>query len=168
MTLVWAKALCGFVYIANQKEIVVLNGELDEVSRWPGCDRNRLSEYAEEKNVIGSILCCHDFFSRTLRRCDLHTGAMTETVPELPAHVIALLPDGRFLGVNEKQNRLAVFDPSGTVVSRHTLAGTLTRVRCDGYRVLLLENRPPDTHSFVSDELFDVTSFHVWQLDPTE
>ena len=81
-------------------------------------------------------------------------------------YVLTVLPDGRFLGVNEKQNRLAVFDPAGTVISQHSLKGAVTHVRCDGNRICILENRSPETHGFVSEELFEATSFHVWRLDP--
>ena len=162
MTLAWAEALQCFVYIANRNEIVVLNRELEEIARWPDY---RGTQYLN-RQVVGSVLWEQDNNSRILRRYELSRGTLTETTPEVPMYVLTVLPDGRFLGVNEKQNRLAVFDPAGTVISQHSLKGAVTHVRCDGNRICILENRSPETHGFVSEELFEATSFHVWRLDP--
>ena len=61
---------------------------------------------------------------------------------------------------------MVVFDPAGTVTSQHRLKDAVTHVRCDGNRIFILENRSPETHGFVCEELFEATSFHVWRLDP--
>ena len=161
MTLAWAEALQCFVYIANRNEIVVLNRELEEVARWPDY---RGTQYLRS-NIDGAVLWDQGYPKRTLQRYDLRQGGSAETTPELPTFVHAVLPDGRFLGVNEQRNRLVVFDPAGTVISQHSLKGAVTHVRCDGNRICILENRSPQTHGFVCEELFAETSFHVWRLD---
>ncbi len=162
-TLLWAEGLQCFVYVANRTELVVLNRELEEVARWP---EYQGAEYLDERHLVGAVLWEQDYNSRVLRCHDLRQGGSTETTPELPTFVHAVLPDGRFLGVNEQQNRLVVFDPAGTVISQHSLKGTVTHVRCNGNRICILENRSPETHGFVCEELFEATSFHVWRLDP--
>ena len=161
-TLVWVESLQGFVYTANRTELVVLNRELEEVAHWPGY---RGTGYPDERHISGAVLWEQDYNSRVLRRYELREGNVTETKPEIPVHVFTALPDGRFLGVNDRQNRLTVFDRAGTVISQHSLKGTVTHVRCNGNRICILENRSPETHGFVCEELFAETSFHVWRLD---
>ncbi len=163
MTLIWVESMQCFTYIANRNGLVVLNRELEEVARLPGY---RGTQYLDERHIAGSVLWGQDYNSRVLRRYDLRRGILTETTPEIPVYVRWVLTDGRFLGVNEKQNRLTVFDPAGTVISQHSLKGTVTHVRCNGTRICILENRSPETHGFVCEELFEATSFHVWRLDP--
>lgn len=163
MELIWAESLQCFVYVANRNELAVLNRELEEIARWPGY---RGTQYLDERHIVGSVLWVQDYNSRVLRCYDLRRGALTETTPEVPVNVCAVLPDGRFLGVNEKQNRLTVFDPAGAVISQHSLKGAVTHARWGEKGVCILENRAPDTHGFVCDELFEATSFHVWRLDP--
>ena len=165
MALIWAESLQGFVYVANRNELVVLNRELEEITRWPDY---RGTQYLDERHIVGFDLWVQDYNSGVLRRYDLRQGTLTETKPEVPVNVCAVLPDGRFLGVNEKRNRLTVFDPTGTVISQHSLKGTLTHVRCGENEICVLENRSPDTHGFVCDELFEETTFHVWRLDPAD
>ncbi|MBQ1410291.1 MAG: hypothetical protein IIY94_03305 [Oscillospiraceae bacterium] len=160
--LAWVESLQRYIYVANQNELVMLNKELEEVARWKDF---RGSRYLNRK-IVGSVLWEQDHNSRVLRRYDLGSCTMTETTPEVPTHVFTVLPDGRFLGVNEKHTRLTVFDPAGTVISQHSLKDRVTHVRCDGDRICILENRSIETYGFVCEELFEQTSFHVWQLDP--
>ena len=161
-------ALKGFVYLANRNELVLLDEELRETARWGCAAYTSLSFSTHYQYVVGSVLWNCDFWKHILRLYDLRTGVCIEVPMEVPAYVKAVLPDGRFLGVNDRGNRLTIFDPAGTVISRHALEGPVTRVRCEGDRVLLLENRSPDTHGFVSEALFAMTSFHVWRLDPVK
>ena len=163
--LLWVDALKRFAYIANRHEIVLLDEELQESARWGCAENTGLTFSAHYQYVVGPILWNQHIITRVLQRYDLRTGAMTETRPEVPVFIHAVLPDGRFLGVNEGQNRLTVFDPAGTVISRHSLEGVLSRARWEGERVLILENRVPDTHGFIFGGLFEENPFHVWRLD---
>ena len=158
------EALKAFAYIANQKEIVLLDENLEEIRRWP-CPRHVLGP--QKKNIVGDTLWDQDISTRALRLYDLRTGACREITPEVPTFVRALLPDGRFLGGNERGTELTVFDATGRVISRHRAQGdgAFTKVRAEADGICILENRSPDTHGFVSDELFEQTSFHVWRLD---
>ena len=162
MELAWVESLQRFVYVAKQNELVMLNKELEEVARWKDFPGYRYLD----RHIVGSVLWEQDFNSRVLRRYDLRSFTMTETTPEVPTHVFTVLPDGRFLGANEKQTRLIVFDHAGTVISQHSLKDRATHVRCDGDRICILENRSIDTYGVVCEELFEATSFHVWRLDP--
>ena len=159
------EALNSFVYFANRDEIVVLNENLTETARWASA-RSILGP--DQKHIVGCVLWDQYFGDQILRLYDLRTGSCREIRPEIPVYVHALLPDGRFLGVNEVQNRLTVFDPTGRVISRHKALGdgAFTRVRAEEDRILILEIRAPHTHGYVSNELFEATSFHVWRLDP--
>ena len=84
---------------------------------------------------------------------------------EVAADPVRVLSDGRILGVNERQNNLYVFDGNGLVAARCAVPGKICRVVEDGGRVFVVEIRAPETHGFISDEVFDATSFHVWRLD---
>ena len=79
---------------------------------------------------------------------------------------MAILADGRIIGVNEKQNNLTVFSSTGTVVSRFTVSGEICRVISEDERTFIVEQRGPDTYGMVYGGLFDVTSTHIWRLDP--
>ena len=151
----------GFLYIAGQSELVLLNDELEETARWDGYCGGR---YPEEEQIAGNVL----WSGYDLSLYDLRTGEKRDFTLETPDYLIAMLPDGRFLGVNEKQNRLTVFDPAGRVISRHTAPrpGKFLRARVEAKRVCILEERAPETYGLVSQALFDTASLHVWRLDP--
>ena len=155
-------ALDGFLYIADRKEIVLLDNALQETARWSGF---KGSEYLDEINVVGSRLWCQDLESRKLRLHDLRSGSLTEITPEIPTCIMAVLPDGRVLGTNEKRTRLLVFDASGRVISQHSAAGSFDRVCMEPDRVCILETRAPETYGFVSEELFEAASLHLWRID---
>ena len=160
------EALNGFVYSADRKELVVLNDELEEVARWPQPANNPLESGSlrGEENPVGPILWGQGLYSRKLWRRDLRNGAATETKPEIPCYIYAVLPDGRFLGGNE-DSRFTVFDPDGTVISRHKMKGFYRSLRVEGDRVYVLETRSPNMGPLVCDELFEKTSYHLWRLD---
>ena len=100
------------------------------------------------------------------RSYDLQNGESRKTPLEIPAFVISVLPDGRILGVNEKQNKLTVFDKEGIVIARCSVPGMISRALIEDDKVYLIEIRGPDTHGFIYDALFDETSTHIWRLDP--
>ncbi len=162
-------ALKGFAYLANRCEIVLLDEGLREYARWSCLADTDCSFSSRYQYVVGPILWNQHVLNRVLRRYDLRSGAATETVPEVPAFITAVLPDGRFLGVNEGQTQLTVFDPAGSVVSRHKAhdGGVFTRVRAEAEQICVLENRVPDTHGFIFGGLFEENPFHVWRLDST-
>lgn len=159
--LVRVDACGGFLYIAKRSEIVLLNDRLKETARWGGYCGDL---YLRAEDVVGDVL----WSDYDLSLYDLRTGERQEVALEVPAYVLALLPDGRLLGVNEKQNRLTVFDPAGRVISRHTALrpGMFLRVRIDAGRICVLELRAPETGALISEELFEAASLHVWRLDP--
>ena len=97
---------------------------------------------------------------------DLRSSEIRKTALEVPANPLSVLPDGRILGVNEKQNALTVFDKEESVAARCTVPGSLRQAYTDNGRVCLAEVRGPDTHGLAYDALFDETSIHVWRLDP--
>ena len=151
----------GFLYIAKRNELVLLNDALEETARWGGYTGD---PYPKEENITGNVL----WSGYDMSLFDLCTGEKREFTLEVPDYLIAVLPDGRFLGVNEKQNRLTVFDPNGRVVSRHTAprTGEFRKVRVEAEQIYILELRAPKTYCFISQELFDTASLHVWRLDP--
>lgn len=158
--LVRVDALNGFAYISKSKEIVILDDSLAETVRWSGY---RGSPYFD---IVGTFLWQQGYRERTLQLYDLRTGELTEICLEVPAFVLSVLPDGRILGVNEKQTLLTVFDPTGRVASRCSVPGHLYSVRSETDLVYVLGNRTPDTHGFIYDELFDADSFQLWRVDP--
>lgn len=163
-TLVRVDALDGFAYASESAELVLLDDSLKETARWKGF---RDSTYLRQENVVGSFVWQQGVWDRAVRRYDLRTGMMTEICPEIPvAYVLSVLPDGRILGLNDKQTLLTVFDPVGKVVARLSVGGVLCRVRTEPERTCILEIRAPETYGFVSDELFDASSIHLWRLNP--
>ena len=165
--LLYVEALDAFLY-ANQTsgELVLLNASLKETARW---GKYQGSSYIRPEQFCGSLLWTQSLWKRkSLFLHELRDGKVSEIALETSAYVIALLPDGRILGVNEKQNMLTVFDQKGTVVSRCSLPGSILRVYAEEDRVCIREQRGPDTGGFIYGGLFDETSTHLWRLDPVQ
>lgn len=162
--LVRVEALDRFLYVQNWKELVLLDGALRETARWTAA--KNVNPYVEQNCVVGSTLWDRDL-NGTLRLYELRTGACREIKPEIPfSFLLAPLPDGRFLGLNEEMNRLTVFDPDGRVISRH---GTGKNCRyaqalAEQDRICLLEPRFAETYGLTCDELFAGSTVHAWQL----
>ena len=157
--------LHGFVYISNWREIVLLDETLAETARW-SCGTRK----AHPDSIVGSVLCERYASDDNLCLYDLRTRACTEIKPEIPALIMAVLPDGRFLGVNivgDRQSRLIVFDQTGRVISRHKAGpdGSFLRTCLSEDQVRLLEVRAPSGW-LDTDERAAATSVHVWRLDP--
>ena len=151
-----ADAVSGFVYASREtKEMVVLGEDLEEKTRWdgyPGCDFFGLEGF------VGEELWSKGDMQEPLRFWELHTGRKREIRLEIPAYVLAVLPDGRILGVNERQNTLTVFDRRGIVSARCTVPGMLIRAVQEPGRVCLVEHR--------EENPFGDETQHVWRLDP--
>ena len=164
-TLVPVEALNGFAYIAeNRQQIVLLDETLTETACWD-CDKSLLYFYRE--NIVGTTLWKQSPFDEKLRLYDLRNGACKEIKPEIPTLVRFVLPDGRFLGENEKGNQVTVFDPSGRVVSRHKAqkSGRFIAAHGEGDRPCLLEIRSPDAYGLLGGESDAAETYHVWRLD---
>ena len=163
--LVYVAELNGFVYnTSDGQEIVLLDEALEEVERWR-CDKAVFS--LDSAHITGSILWDQWYQDKSLHLLDLRTGACREIIPEIPVFVTSLLPDGRFLGVNDSMEQLTIFDSRGQVISRHKAQslGRFSRICWEAGRVLLLERRIPKV-PFICEELFAGFSVHVWRLDP--
>ena len=162
----YAEALDSFVYVQrDKKELVVLDARLEETAcrvGWPG------SYYLREEQFCGSIVYEQFPNKGAFRLVDLRSGGANGIRLEVPAFCIRLLPDGRILGWNEKQNVLTVFDREGAVISRCRVPGLFTCVLVDNDCVCLAELRGPDTGALVYGALFDETETHVWRLDPAK
>ena len=145
-------------------ELVVLNESMDEKQCIEGYNG---SYYFKEDQLFGSILWEGDIWNnRYMSFYDLQSGESRKTTLEIPAYPILVLPDGRILGINEKLNKMTVFDKEGIVVARCSVPGMICRAFLENGNVYLVEVRGPDTHGLVYGALFDETSTHVWRLDP--
>lgn len=148
----------------SANELVLLDETLCEMQTFEGFTG---SYYFNENQLCGSILWEGDSWNhRFVTLYDLQNKTERKINLEIQAYPIAVLQDGRILGINEKQNVLTVFDPAGNVAARCTVPGKLSMGVLNDGRVCLTEVRGPDTHGYVCDELFDETSVHVWRLDP--
>lgn len=141
-------------------ELVVLDNSLEEVRRMPDSGFSCVSEFH------GNCLWNLYYSPPSIRFLDLSDGSVHSTPLEIPVFPTNVLPDGRILGVNGKQDRLTVFDQNGTMVSRCSVPGTLCFSFISGGEVFLAEMRGLDKYGWLCDELFDEASAHVWRLDP--
>ena len=162
--MVYAEGLNAFlVYRQSESELILLSESLEEIRRIDGLDK---SLYSSGKNLCGKFLWFEDFRNRrnVIIYC-LEDGTVRKTTLEVEAYPDRVLSDVRILGVNERQNNLYVFDGNGLVAARCAVPGKICRVVEDRERVCAVEIRAPETHGFISDEVFDATSVHVWRLD---
>lgn len=154
-------AVDGFIYSAmDTGDLVVLDVTLHEVARWHGYPYQPYIDHA----ICGSRICAAKIPGEFII-LDLRNGKISSVHPEVPAYPIAVLSDGRILGLNDKENRLTVFDDDGSVISRHTVPGTLRLFTSeDKSRVLLSEWRSTEDITFYCEESLDASSMHVWEL----
>ena len=154
-------AIDGFIYSAmGTGDLIVLDADLREVARWRGFPYKPYTSHT----ICGSVIC-DTTISGEFILLDLRNGKISRVHPEVPAHPIAVLSDGRILGRNDNGNRLTVFDEGGKVTSRHTVPGALQYFAVeDQGRVLLSEWRSSEDITFYCEESLDASSMHVWQL----
>lgn len=163
--LVAVEALGAFVYDAMfKKELVLLDGALQEIARWPQRGRTVVPS---DKSICGAVLWYDSYFSdpRAVELYDLKTGGYETLRLEVPALLLKRLEDGRMLGINEKQTLMTVFDPDGKVAARCHV-GPIGGVWQEADRTCVVELRGPDSYGLVSPETLDAMSVHVWRLDP--
>lgn len=161
--LVYVKARDAFLYASRRQELILLDAALEETARMSGW---RGSPYIFENQICEDLV--YECFPRNgaFPLIDLRSGQRSERKLEIPAFAVSLLPDGRILGMNERQNSLIVFDREGTVTARCRVPGLISRVLTEEGRVCIAEIRGPDTGGLVYDALFDEMTTHVWRLDP--
>ena len=154
-------AIDGYIYSSmDTGDLVVLDADLREVARWRGFPYKPYISHA----ICGSVIC-DTTISGEFILLDLRNGKISRVHPEVPAHPIAVLSDGRILGRNDNGNRLTVFDEGGKVTSRHTVPGALQYFAVENQgRVLLSEWRSTEDITFYCEESLDASSMHVWQL----
>ena len=160
--LTYVKTINEFIYYKRSaKELVFLDENLHETRRLYGYEWGL---YLTDDHFCDNYHW-YDSNLRSVYICDLRDGSVQKVSLEIPVYLMAILADGRIIGVNEKQNNLTVFSSTGTVVSRFTVSGEICRVISESERVLIVEQCGPDTYGMVYGALFDETSTHIWRLD---
>lgn len=160
--LTYVQSISTFIYYKRSaKELVFLDENLHETRRLYGYEWGL---YLTDDHFCGNYHW-YDSDLRSVYISDLRDGSVRKVSLEIPVYLMAILADGRIIGVNEKQNILTVFSSSGTVVSRFTVSGEICRVISENERTFIVEQRGPDTYGMVYGGLFDVTSTHIWRLD---
>lgn len=147
----------------SKKEIVLITEKLEDKMCFGGCESN--CRFTEEK-LCGSLLWEAVIPQyRSVRFFDLSNGEEHIVDLETKAIPISVVSDGRIFGVNEKGNKLTVFDSQGNAAASFGSPGDFRSVFEYGGAVFIEEMRGPDTHGFVYKELFDETTSHILRLD---
>ena len=162
--LAYSKDLKRFVYCERiTKDLVLLNDELEETARWPNYKGDA---FFRENNFCGRLLWEQRYYDmRSVYLHDLLDGTVRKVPLEVPVYVRSVLPDGRILGVNEKQSILTVLNGEGIVVSRCTVPGMIQCILPEMNGVFIGELRLPKNDFVTSGALFDEAETHVWRLD---
>ena len=165
--LAYSKDLKRFVYCERiTKDLVLLNDELEETARWPNYKGDA---FFRENNLCGRLLWEQRYYDmRSVYLHDLLDGTVRKVPLEVPVYVLSVLPDGRILGVNEKQSILTVLNGEGIVVSRCTVPGEIRCVLPETNGIWIGELRLPKNDFVTSGALFDEAETHVWRLDPAK
>lgn len=165
--LAYSKELKRFVYCERiTKDLVLLNDELEETARWPNYKGDA---FFRENNFCGRLLWEQRYYDmRSVYLHDLLDGTVRKVPLEVPVYVRSVLPDGRILGVNEKQSILTVLNGEGIVVSRCTVPGMIQCILPEMNGVFIGELRLPKNDFVTSGALFDEAETHVWRLDPAK
>ena len=165
--LAYSKDLMRFVYCERiTKDLVLLNDELEETARWPNYKGDA---FFRENNFCGRLLWEQRYYDmRSVYLHDLLDGTVRKVPLEVPVYVRSVLPDGRILGVNEKQSILTVLNGEGIVVSRCTVPGMIQCILPEMNGVFIGEERPLSADFSAPGALFDKAETHVWRLDPAK
>ncbi|MBR0199040.1 MAG: hypothetical protein IJQ42_02595 [Oscillospiraceae bacterium] len=165
--LAYSKDLKRFVYCERiTKDLVLLNDELEETARWPNYKGDA---FFRLENLCGRLLWEQRYYDKkSVYLHDLLDGTVRKVPLEVPVYVLSVLPDGRILGVNEKQSILTVLNGEGIVVSRCTVPGEIRCVLSETNGVWIGELRLPKNDFVTSGALFDEAETHVWRLDPAK
>ena len=165
--LAYSKELKRFVYCERiTKDLVLLNDELEETARWPNYKGDA---FFRENNLCGRLLWEQRYYDmRSVYLHDLLDGTVRKVPLEVPVYVRSVLPDGRILGVNEKQSILTVLNGEGIVVSRCTVPGMIQCILPEMNGVFIGEERPLSADFSAPGALFDEAETHVWRLDPAK
>ncbi len=165
--LAYSKELKRFVYCERiTKDLVLLNDELEEAARWPNYKGDA---FFRENNFCGRLLWEQRYYDmRSVYLHDLLDGTVRKVPLEVPVYVRSVLPDGRILGVNEKQSILTVLNGEGIVVSRCTVPGMIQCILPEMNGVFIGEERPLSADFSAPGALFDKAETHVWRLDPAK
>ena len=165
--LAYSKDLKRFVYCERiTKDLVLLNDELEEAARWPNYKGDA---FFRENNFCGRLLWEQRYYDmRSVYLHDLLDGTVRKVPLEVPVYVRSVLPDGRILGVNEKQSILTVLNGEGIVVSRCTVPGMIQCILPEMNGVFIGEERPLSADFSAPGALFDKAETHVWRLDPAK
>lgn len=163
--LAYSKDLKRFVYCERiTKDLVLLNDELEETARWPNYKGDA---FFRVENLCGRLLWEQRYYDKkSVYLHDLLDGTFRKVPLEVPAYVLFVLPDGRILGMNEKQSILTVFNGEGIVASRCSVPGEIRCVLPEADDVWIGELRMPVNDFVTSDAVFDAAETHVWRLDP--
>ena len=165
--LAYSKELKRFVYCERiTKDLVLLNDELEETARWPNYKGDA---FFRVNNFCGRLLWEQRYYDmRSVYLHDLLDGTVRKVPLEVPVYVRSVLPDGRILGVNEKQSILTVLNGEGIVVSRCTVPGMIQCILPEMNGVFIGEERPLSADFSAPGALFDKAETHVWRLDPAK
>ena len=165
--LAYSKDLKRFVYCERiTKDLVLLNDELEETARWPNYKGDA---FFRVENLCGRLLWEQRYYDKkSVYLHDLLAGTVRKVPLEVPVYVLSVLPDGRILGVNEKQSILTVLNGEGIVVSRCTVPGEIRCILPETNGVWIGELRLPKNDFVTSGALFDEAETHVWRLDPAK
>ena len=165
--LAYSKDLKRFVYCERiTKDLVLLNDELEETARWPNYKGDA---FFRVENLCGRLLWEQRYYDmRSVYLHDLLDGTVRKVPLEVPVYVRSVLPDGRILGVNEKQSILTVLNGEGIVVSRCTVPGMIQCILPEMNGVFIGEERPLSADFSAPGALFDEAETHVWRLDPAK
>ena len=165
--LAYSKDLKRFVYCERiTKDLVLLNDELEETARWPNYKGDA---FFRVNNFCGRLLWEQRYYDmRSVYLHDLLDGTVRKVPLEVPVYVRSVLPDGRILGVNEKQSILTVLNGEGIVVSRCTVPGMIQCILPEMNGVFIGEERPLSADFSAPGALFDEAETHVWRLDPAK
>ena len=165
--LAYSKDLKRFVYCERiTKDLVLLNDELEETARWPNYKGDA---FFRVENLCGRLLWEQRYYDKkSVYLHDLLDGTVRKVSLEVPVYVLSVLPDGRILGVNEKQSILTVLNGEGIVVSRCTVPGMIQCILPEMNGVFIGEERPLSADFSAPGALFDEAETHVWRLDPAK
>lgn len=160
-SLIYAESIKSFIYCCRStSELVVIDSNLDKEYRLAGYVGNY---YIENEQIFGdTIWNCLD--SAGICFFNLRNGEALKVNFEIRAYAMAVFSNGLILCTNESEKKLIVFDKSGNVVSRFSFTGIVCRAFSDGNKIFIVEQRGPNTHGLVYDELFNETSTHISEL----
>lgn len=157
--MLWNEEIGKYVYTDRKnKETVLLDADLNETARYPSQSVIKIMP----NHLAGRYAFDHVFRQETVNILDLTDGSASRIRLEMYSMPILMTEQG-FVGIDEKQSKVFVYDLNGRLVSKHPFKGTVVSAMEENGNIYIVVTDPLSGLSI--EELALSRSLSVYRLE---